>query len=182
VDEPPISDPVAALRSRDPAALRWVYGRYKETVLAVASAVLGRGRAANDAADVLQDVFVGLARSAAALAPDTNLRAYLARAAANRAKDRLRRREPPTLDREMLASVPVAPVDAVEGDVEALELWSRVEQLPEEQRTVVALHVWGEMSFRTIAELLDISENTAQSRWRYALEKLRKHYVEEAER
>ena len=45
--------------------------------------------------------------------------------------------------------------------------------LPDDQREVVVLHAWGELTFAQIAELVGISANTAASRYRYAIEKLR---------
>ena len=45
--------------------------------------------------------------------------------------------------------------------------------LPDDQRQVVILHVWGELTFLQIGDLLGVSSNTAASRYRYALEKLR---------
>lgn len=45
--------------------------------------------------------------------------------------------------------------------------------LPDEQREVIILHIWGELTFAQIADLLEISANTAASRYRYALAKLR---------
>jgi RNA polymerase sigma-70 factor (ECF subfamily) len=45
--------------------------------------------------------------------------------------------------------------------------------LPDEQRQVTIMHVWCELTFSQIAEVLDISSNTAASRYRYALAKLR---------
>jgi RNA polymerase sigma-70 factor (ECF subfamily) len=45
--------------------------------------------------------------------------------------------------------------------------------LPEEQREVIVLHLWGGFTFAEIAGLLDISSNTAASRYRYGLAKLR---------
>jgi len=45
--------------------------------------------------------------------------------------------------------------------------------IPDDQRHVIVLHVWGELTFAQIAEILDISSNTAASRYRYALAKLR---------
>ena len=53
---------------------------------------------------------------------------------------------------------------------EALE--AAVKRLPEEQREVISLKIWGELGFREIAEVLGISINTAASRYRYALRKL----------
>jgi RNA polymerase sigma-70 factor (ECF subfamily) len=45
--------------------------------------------------------------------------------------------------------------------------------LPDDQRQVVILHVWGELTFSQIGDLLGISSNTVASRYRYALGKLR---------
>ena len=45
--------------------------------------------------------------------------------------------------------------------------------LPEDQREIVVLHIWGDLTFSQIADLLSISSNTAASRYRYALGKLR---------
>jgi len=168
---------LAGLRAGNPQALRSVYERHKQDVLAVAAAVLGR-TAASEAWDVLHDVFLGMARNAPSLSPDTNLRAYLTRAAANRAKDRHRRMRPATTAEaaEAVPSDEATILDHLERDEEAAALWQVIADLPEEQRTVVALRIWGDLSFREIAEQQSISENTAQSRYRYALEKLRKHY------
>ena len=45
--------------------------------------------------------------------------------------------------------------------------------LPDEQRQVIVLHVWGELTFSQIGDLLGINLNTAASRYRYALAKVR---------
>ena len=45
--------------------------------------------------------------------------------------------------------------------------------LPEDQREIVVLHIWGDLTFSQIADLLSINANTAASRYRYALGKLR---------
>jgi RNA polymerase sigma-70 factor (ECF subfamily) len=52
-------------------------------------------------------------------------------------------------------------------------LGASLNALPPEQKAVVVLKVWEEMTFAQIAEVLDISVNTAASRYRYALDKLR---------
>jgi RNA polymerase sigma factor (sigma-70 family) len=46
-------------------------------------------------------------------------------------------------------------------------------ELSDDQREVIVLHVWGELTFSEIADLLGVSANTAASRYRYALAKLR---------
>jgi RNA polymerase sigma-70 factor (ECF subfamily) len=46
--------------------------------------------------------------------------------------------------------------------------------LPLGQREVVVLKIWGELTFEQIARTLEIPANTAASRYRYALEALRR--------
>jgi RNA polymerase sigma-70 factor (ECF subfamily) len=53
------------------------------------------------------------------------------------------------------------------------ELEAALRELPEEQREVVVLHVWGEMTIAEAARILDLPVNTAASRYRYAVLKLR---------
>ena len=49
-----------------------------------------------------------------------------------------------------------------------------VAALPEEQREVVTMRIFGELSFKEIAELTNVSINTALGRMRYGLINLRK--------
>lgn len=49
-----------------------------------------------------------------------------------------------------------------------------IDQLPAEQRQVLILRHYGELSFKEIAELTDVSINTALGRMRYALNNMRK--------
>lgn len=57
--------------------------------------------------------------------------------------------------------------------VEELSLRRALADLPEEQREVTILHVWGGLTFAEAAEVLGINANTAAARYRYALAKLR---------
>ncbi|MDX5427026.1 MAG: RNA polymerase subunit sigma-24, partial [Bacteroidota bacterium] len=59
--------------------------------------------------------------------------------------------------------------DQIHSDVKKL-----IEHLPEEQRKVLVLRIYNRMSFKEIAELTDVSINTALGRMRYALINLRK--------
>ncbi len=60
------------------------------------------------------------------------------------------------------------------GDSFSEELQLALEQIPLEQREVVVLKIWGEQTYESIGKTLDISANTAASRYRYGLENLRK--------
>jgi RNA polymerase sigma-70 factor (ECF subfamily) len=50
-----------------------------------------------------------------------------------------------------------------------------IERLPNEQKEVVILKIWNELTFAEIAGILEISQNTAASRYRYALGALKKN-------
>ncbi len=54
-----------------------------------------------------------------------------------------------------------------------------VESLPEEQREVVTLRIYGELSFKEIADITNVSINTALGRMRYGLINLRKKILEQ---
>jgi RNA polymerase sigma-70 factor (ECF subfamily) len=54
------------------------------------------------------------------------------------------------------------------------EVSDAIDQLPPEQREVVLMRHQGELTFREIAEITDVSINTALGRMRYALINLRK--------
>jgi RNA polymerase sigma-70 factor (ECF subfamily) len=76
----------------------------------------------------------------------------------------------------------VAQDEKLELDESTSELLKHISNLPEEQRTVVMLRHYYEMPFKEIAELTDVSINTALGRMRYALINLRKMFDEELEK
>ena len=49
--------------------------------------------------------------------------------------------------------------------------------LPAEQREVLVMKIWNELTFSEIGSALGISQNTAASRYRYALGALKKNFV-----
>lgn len=52
-----------------------------------------------------------------------------------------------------------------------------VDRLPVEQREVVVMKIWNELTFQEIGTVLGISQNTAASRYRYALTNLKKNLL-----
>jgi len=65
------------------------------------------------------------------------------------------------------------PADKIIDSEESVQVFRALAELPYEQREVFILHVQGEMKFKEIAKLQNISIKTAQSRYRYGVEKLR---------
>jgi RNA polymerase sigma-70 factor (ECF subfamily) len=61
-----------------------------------------------------------------------------------------------------------------DGIVLSEGLEEALSKLPLDQREVVVLKIWGEQTFESIGNSLEISPNTAASRYRYGLEHLRR--------
>ena len=64
---------------------------------------------------------------------------------------------------------------------EKKRMYKQISRLPEEQRAVIMLRHYEELSFKEIAEITGVSINTALGRMRYALSNLRKYFEEEKE-
>jgi RNA polymerase sigma-70 factor (ECF subfamily) len=66
-----------------------------------------------------------------------------------------------------------APASNPDEQVFREELAAALRELPEKQRAVMHLKLWEGLTFGEIADALEISPNTAASRYRYGLDKLR---------
>jgi RNA polymerase sigma-70 factor (ECF subfamily) len=132
--------------------------------------LLGQTRRADVAEDLVQSVLLRLVRSRERLGAVENLRAYVFTAARNELiRHRSRREEP---DAAVPAELLATPDDG--PDLEDLEaLRAAVAALSPARLEVVSLRIWQGLSFREIGEVLDISPNTAASRYRHALADLR---------
>lgn len=136
----------------------------------------------SDAEDAVHDAFVRLIRSRRQF--DDRPVPVLYQAVKWACLDRIRK-ETRRDQRENRTQEPEQPPPLFETHLEQRErreaLEAAVKKLPEEQREVVVMKIWGELGFREIAEVLGISINTAASRYRYALKKLGQ-VLEEQER
>ena len=129
-----------------------------------------------DTRDLLQEIFIKLAREPARLAGVRVERAFLVQLAHNAAIDLLRRRGTRERTKENFAAEMISPfAPATEPDEEMFRqaLAAALAALPAEQRAVVHLKLWGDLTFAEIAAALEIPPNTAASRYRYGLDKLR---------
>jgi RNA polymerase sigma factor (sigma-70 family) len=70
------------------------------------------------------------------------------------------------------------PSDSIEKRQVCNSVRKLVEELPEEQREVIVLRVYADLSFKEISELTGVSINTALGRMRYALINLRKIIID----
>ena len=164
---------VHRLSQADPDALRQIYHRYKDDLLTVAMSLLANPDAAEDC---VHDVFVHFAGTPADMRASRNLRGYLMRCVANRAKNLIKRQQlqpDRQTDEQDYASEQDCPENRLIVSEESIRIFEAMAILPAEQREAVSLHIHGRMKFREIAEQLDLSINTVQSRYRYGIEKLR---------
>jgi len=129
-----------------------------------------------DTHDLLQEVFIKLARDEALLRGVREERAFLIRLAHNAAVDLMRRRGTRDRTRENFAAETLsifAPASDPDAATFREELAGALAELPPEQRAVAHLKLWEGLTFEQIAAALEIPPNTAASRYRYALDKLR---------
>jgi len=149
---------------------------YDEHAQALFAFLLNFTRDEADTRDLLQEVFVKLARQPELLWDARHQRSFLIRLAHNAAIDLVRRRSARGKYHEQFASEPTAPF-APTDDADELAfraaLSAALGELPLDQRAVVHLKLWEDLTFEEIAAALDISPNTAASRYRYGLDKLR---------
>jgi RNA polymerase sigma-70 factor, ECF subfamily len=151
-------------------------GVYDEHAQALFAFLLNFTRSEEDARDLLQEIFIRLARQPGLLRGARDPRAFLIRLAHNGAIDLMRRRGTRQKYHEHLAEETPTIFATGENPDEAAfrESLSRaLAELPPEQRAVVHLKLWENLTFDQIAEALDLSPNTAASRYRYGLDKLR---------
>ena len=154
-----------------PPDLAHIYDTHARALFAF---LLNFTRSEADAGDVLHDVFVKLAERPVLIDGVRELRAWLISMAHRQAIDAARRRSTRARAAEASAeqSPLFAPAEDADGGAFRTAVAEALAELPEEQRAVVHLKIWEDMTFAQIADALAISANTAASRYRYALDKL----------
>jgi len=129
-------------------------------------------QSAADAEDIVQEAFVKFWRRNHKIANRPLLYAAVRSIALDVIRrDRRRARREASVFAE--AEPAIDPQFELEDDTQSA-LAAAVDSLPHDQREVLVLKIWNELTFSEIARALDISQNTAASRYRYALASLRK--------
>ena len=143
-----------------------MYRQHGRALLLFAASITGERSRAQDA---LHQVFLKLLEDER-LQHATDVKAYLFACVRNAALNdtRMRVRNVALANEEVVWFEPPARDYAEEAS-----LRRALAELPHDQREVTVLHIWGELTFAQIAGLLEISANTAASRYRYALARLR---------
>ncbi len=138
----------------------------------------------SDSMDLMQEVFLGVYRNLHRFRGDAKFSSWLYRIAHNKAVDMTRRKKlfvnPPRNaedDEDPAMNIPsdnsVEPETRIGQQELNIQIQQMLAQLPEEQKLVVELKIYQALTFEEIADMQDISVNTAKTRFYTALKKLK---------
>jgi len=189
VDAESVSDEQLMLRYRDgdAAAFEELYGRHRGGVFRYVLRQVGLRSAAEE---VFQEIWMNLISSRTRYRVEARFATFLYHVAHNCVIDHFRRKTPLhliSLDDDPDEAVQVAgperdqPERAVAMRQSAAKLLNALALLPPEQREVFLLHEEGGLTLEEIAAVTGTGRETAKSRLRYALARLRQGVEHEAD-
>jgi RNA polymerase sigma-70 factor, ECF subfamily len=159
-------DLVALARTGSASAMEELYRRYRDRIMTFAFRMTGERALAED---VFQNTFIYFYEHLEKYQPQGKLAAYLFRIARSLALDGLKAGK---RDRQALSKV--EPVEApVEDAVPTDKAQKALQELSPQLREIVTLRLFDGLDYGRIGEIVGISEATARSRMRYALDALR---------
>lgn len=165
------------LRRRDPEAVRRLWEEFSAPLRRFLAGML---RHPADAEDLSQETLVRFLAHAQEFRGESSVKAYLFQIAHNLALNHLAsapsRREvfPGELPEGHPGSA-ADPADSASREEEGARLRAAVALLPPQQRAVVLLRAWEDLSFREVGAALGLAEGTAKAHYFFALRNLRKH-------
>lgn len=146
------------------AQLQDIFEQYCGAMSLYAGSFLGDFQAGED---VVQEIFVSLLKNNNV--PDSP-KSYLMQAVRNRCMNYQRGVKLKPLNEQ---APQVWFTHPLEKEEECKTLTDSLSSLAQEQREVVVLKIWGNLTFKEIGETMGISPNTAASRYKYALKHLK---------
>jgi RNA polymerase sigma-70 factor, ECF subfamily len=167
---PTDGDLISRVARRDANAFELLYRRYARPVFGLALRRLGDRMRAEDA---VQETFAAVWRSARTYRPERGAGApWLYTVARNAIVDRSRsRHEPPAEVPETAAAEP-GPAERAEASYIAWRVHRALEELAPNERDVIELAYYGELSQSEIADFLGIPLGTVKTRTRAGLGRL----------
>jgi RNA polymerase sigma-70 factor (ECF subfamily) len=127
-----------------------------------------------DAQDATQDALTTAWQRRSSLRDPENLEAWLSRILINKCRDRLRSR---SRGRERVRSIELATLPSVDDGSQSAavrdELGRAIEALNPDQRIVVVLRFWADLTVDAIADRLSVPSGTVKSRLNHSLNTLR---------
>lgn len=161
-----------------------IFYHYKDRVFKIAYLIMGN---AQEAEDILQEVFIKVYRSGNTFRPEKgSLNTWLHRITVNQCISERRRKSPTSFSLETLKEegfdVPEAfsktPENLSMKQEESERVQQAMESLDRRHRTVLALRYFDDLSYDEIAQVLEIPLGTVKSRLNIAVKALRKEIME----
>ncbi len=175
---------VTAVQAGDLVAFQGLVEKYQNRIF---SMVYGMTRNREDARDIAQDTFVKAYRNLQSFRLESSFYTWLYRIAMNLTIDhsrRVKRRPTGEFDEEVAqrddAGSVAEPhhIDSPSRALERKELYTHImdalEHLPADQKQVILLRELEGLSYKEIADLMEIPEGTVMSRLFYARKKMQK--------
>ena len=160
-----------------------VYKHLYKSYPSIKKWILSNSGTKQDAEDIFQETFIKIVKMlrSGKYTDDGRFAQYAVRIARNMSIDHFRRtKNKPTINGEtgesILDSMSFAEnkQKSMEKDEEVSTIRRLVDELPDDQKEVLLLRHYGDMSFKEIADLTKVPLNTALGRMRYALINMRK--------
>ncbi len=169
-------------RDGDVTAFETLYRRHKDPVYRYLLRLSGHNETAED---VFQEVWGKIVKARASYRPTAKFTTFLYRVAHNCFIDHVRRNKrhagSMSLEPELHPDTGESPETATERSLARERLEAALADLPEEQRDAFLLYEEGGLSVDQIATVTGCNRETAKSRLRYAVKKLRVAIDEPAE-
>ena len=171
MSERPDEDLVARWVAGDLRAFEALYARHRRPLYRYLLRLAGDEASAND---LYQGAWEKVVRARKTYRPKGPFRAWLYRIAHNHAMDQFRRSRPETeLDTANLASGEDGPGEALDRRDREQRLRRAVQALPEKQREALSLKLDAGLTLDEIADVTGANRETAKSRLRYAVARLK---------
>jgi RNA polymerase sigma factor (sigma-70 family) len=156
----------------DMAAFERLYARYRGPLYRYILRHVGDAATAND---LYQGSWEKVIRAKASYTANAPLRAWIFRVAHNHVVDHFRRTRPmQELTPETERSNNPGPEQALADEQQAADLAAAVSALPAEQRDALLLKMEAGLDLAAIARVTGVNEETAKSRLRYAVARLKR--------
>ena len=160
---------LVAAQQGDDAALEWVFRTYQRPVYTLCHRLLSR---ADDAEDATQATFVGAFRALSRFRGQSSLKTWLYRIAVTESLSILRRRR--SLPDVLQDDVPVG--DGAAAIIERTAVQAVMRAMRPEQRLVLVLFYWEDLSCEEISAVLGVSLSGAKMRLKRARDEFERQY------
>jgi RNA polymerase sigma-70 factor (ECF subfamily) len=170
---------IEKVKKGDKYSFNLLVWKWEKQIYNLAVRMLG---SVEDAADACQDIFIAAYEKAHSFKGNSKFSTWLYRIAINNCISKLRRKkiEQKIYDNSLLQASLATKDSAIRDDETTLiknqlseRIMKAIQKLPDEQKAILELKIYQDLSFEEISKIIGIPVGTAKSRLHYALIKIR---------